>query len=449
MLYNYFRRHNLKTIIFFMTICALNKEKGMDVIMANLNSEQLRSDLSLDINKDQPLSTTEMIKTIKNILGEENCYIGKYNNKKFLCYKHGVITEVLLLAAVTYMGGNGQHPIYKKRMQLKNWYKDIVNQYSDNPKYNVRFIGVYHYQNNIIFVEFLKDTYINKKMNSSAAHVYTNDLYQAMKDGIFKRKDRNKNEIITIKYIKFKDYLDNLMKVYNNDLFNVFALFNEGDYFGKWISAKNAIPEMHTNSWDKWKETEWPGWYLEFKMNLFIKEKCLENKILYVGSSHKRAGELDFDLWFGEDNFYGDLKASDITKKEAPGNDQQSFIECINKYDKFWYIIYEHDTIKDSESNNFEATRFRTNYIKDNNEWPRNKQFDELSYHKRMKNSVKFVKMYILELNRINFRNILSDFNQGKQPNGDPRNPKFKISKNNIDNFIVYEQEFIQIEDTE
>lgn len=417
--------------------------------MANLNSEQLRSDLNLEINKDQPLSTSEMIRNIKNILGEENCHIERYNNKKLLCYKHDDIVEVLLLAAVTYMGGNGQHPIYKKRMQLKKWYKEVVNYYSRKLNYNVRFIGVYHYQSNIVFVDFLKDSYIKKKMNSSAAHVYTNDLYQAMKDGTFKRKDRNKNEIVTIKYIKFKDYLDNKVKEYNNDLFNVFALFNEENCFGKWINAKNAIPEMHNNNWNKWKETEWPGWYLEFKMDSFIKEKCLERKILYVGSSHKRVGELDFDLWFGDDNFYGDLKASDITKNEAPGNDQQSFIECINKYDKFWYVIYEHDTVKDNEDNNYEAARFRANYIKDNNEWPRNKQFSELSYYKKMKNSIKFVKMYIIELNRINFRNVLSDFNQGKQPNGDARKPKFKISKKNIDNFIVYEQEFMQIEENE
>lgn len=417
--------------------------------MANLKSEQLRSDLSLDINSDQPLSISEMIKNIENILGKDNCYIEKVNNKKLLCYRHGNKVEVLLLAAITYMGGNGQHPIYKKRMQLKKWYKDIIEYYNDKPNYNVRFIGVYHYQSNIIFTEFIKDSYIKKKMNSSAAHVYTNDLYQAMKDGSFKRKDRNKNELVTIKYIKFKDYLDGNMREYNNDLFNIFAMFNDNDYFGKWISAKSAIPEMHENNWNKWKETEWPGWYLEFKIDNFIKEKCLENKILYVGSSHKKEGELDFDLWFNEDNFYGDLKASDIIKKEAPGNDQQNFIECINKYDKFWYIIYEHNTVKDSAENNYEATRFRANYLKEKNEWPKNKPFDELSYCKRMKNSIKFIKMYIIELNRINFRDVLSDFNQGKQPNGDPRKPKFKIPKNNIDNFIVYEQEFIQIEENE
>ena len=54
----------------------------------------------------------------------------------------------------------------------------------------------------------------------------------------------------------------------------------------------------------------------------------------------KKHGELDFDLWFNEEKFFGDLKASDEAKKEAPANDQENFLECINTHDKFWYIIY-------------------------------------------------------------------------------------------------------------
>jgi len=414
--------------------------------MPNLKSEQITSNLTLDISNDEPLSISDINKTVENILGSANCYFEHVLNKKLFCYKHDGKIEVLLLASITYMGGNGQHPLFKKRMQLKRWYKDIVNYYKNKSNYNVRFVGTYHYQGNIILTEFVKDSYIKKKMNSSAAHVYTNDLYQAMKDGIFKRRDRNGNQIVTIKYTKFKDYLDGKTRKYSNELFNIFEEFNNKEYFNKWISAKTAITEMYENKWNKWKETEWPGWYLEYKMDSFIKANGLEKKILYVGSSHKREGELDFDLWFEENNFYGDLKASDTTAKEAPGNDQKNFIDCINKYDKFWYVIYEHNTLKDSKENNYEATRFRANYIKEKGEWPKGKPFDELSYHKRMKNSIKFVKMYIIELNKINFREVLSDFNQGRQPNGDARNPKFKISKSNIDNFIVYGHDFIDVE---
>ncbi|HHX69096.1 MAG TPA: hypothetical protein GX708_13735 [Gallicola sp.] len=417
--------------------------------MANIKSEQIRSDLSLELNYDQHLSVSNMIKVLENLLGKENCFIERFNNKKLFCYKHDNIKDVMVLASITYMGGNGQHPIFKKRMQLKNWYKDVVNHYNQEPNTNVRFIGVYHYQNNIVFVEAVKDSYMSKKMNSSAAHIYTNDLFQAMKEGIFVREDKNKNKIVAIKYIKFKDYLKGVLKSSNEDLLSIFQEFNSKFEFGNWLKASSVIPEMHNAGWNKWKEAEWPGWFLEYRFDSFLKNNNLEDKILYVGSSLKKEGDLDFDLWFDSDKFYGDLKASDITKKEAPGNDQTNFLECINKYDKFWYVIYEHNTIKDSDENNYEATRFRTNYIKNNNEWPVNKEWDELSYHKRMKNSVQFIKMYIIELNRINFRIALNDFNQGRQPSGDFRKPKFKIRKNNIENFIIFKEEFIEISNEE
>lgn len=413
--------------------------------MANIKSEQIRSDLSLELDFDQPLNVTEIINKLIIVLGKENCTIEKILNKKVLVYSHDNKKEYLLLAAITYMSGSGQHPIFKKRMQLKKWYKELINIIEKNKNKNVRFIGAYHYKGNIVLTEFLKDTYVSKKMNSSAAHVYTNDLFQAMKNGWFRRIDKNNNTIITVKYIKFKDYLDGLLKD-ENELFLLFNKFNNNFSFGWWLTAEGAIKEMFESKWSKWKETEWAGWYLEYRFDKFITDHAIENKIKYVGSKNKKPGELDFDLWFPEEMFYGDLKASDITKNEAPGNDQETFIECINKYDKFWYIIYEHETIKDSELTNFPATRFRTNFIKDNNEWPKNKKWNEFSYHKRMKNSVKFVRMFIIELNRINFREILDEFHQGKQPSGDFRKPKFKITKRNIDNFIVFQYDYIEIQ---
>lgn len=56
--------------------------------MANLKSEQIRSDFGIDISNDQPLPISEIIKRIENVLGKEHCYITKLWNKKVLCYKH-------------------------------------------------------------------------------------------------------------------------------------------------------------------------------------------------------------------------------------------------------------------------------------------------------------------------------------------------------------------------
>lgn len=92
----------------------------------NLKSEQLRADLSLDIEYDVVLSKKEMQKRIIECLGEENCSVEIINNKKVLCFNNEGKKTILLYASVTYLGGNGQHPFFKKRMQLPKWYKSFV-----------------------------------------------------------------------------------------------------------------------------------------------------------------------------------------------------------------------------------------------------------------------------------------------------------------------------------
>ena len=88
-----------------------------------------------------------------------------------------------------------------------------------------------------------------------------------------------------------------------------------GFTFGQWLKALDAIKEMHKNEWQQWRQAEWPGWFLEYKFNKFTTENNVTNQMRYVGSSQKRKGDLDFDIRFDEDDFYGDLKASDIKKK--------------------------------------------------------------------------------------------------------------------------------------
>ena len=71
--------------------------------MANIKSEQLRSDLSLEINYDQPLTIKNIINKTINILGKENCEIIKILNKKVLCYKHDNKKEILLKREIRYL----------------------------------------------------------------------------------------------------------------------------------------------------------------------------------------------------------------------------------------------------------------------------------------------------------------------------------------------------------
>lgn len=394
----------------------------------NQNSEQIRPDLSLDVAQDQVLTPKQQQDAIIRFLGAENCRVQVIVGHRILTYSKEGKNYILLHRAVSYLGN--PHPIFKKRVQLPHWYKEFCDDIKkNNLSYDVRFIGVYHYMGVIVFVDFLKDTYIKKIVHNSSAHIYINDLYQALTNGIFHKEDMFGNHIYAIRGNKLASYLCG-KETGQSVLFSLFEQFNQGFTFGQWLKVLPTIKEMERANWPEWRQTEWPGWYLEYKFNQFTIDNGTSPHIVYTGQSNKRKqnAAFDFDIWFKKAQFYGDLKASDITAIEAPGNDQTAFIECINMFGKFWYVIYEHETKKDSEETDYKEVRAYNRYMKK----------DELSYAKRLKTGVRFMKMTILELNRINYREALSEFNQGHQPDGSARNPKFKIRKKDIDSFVVF-----------
>ena len=406
----------------------------------NVDSEQITKDKNLIIAQDQPLPTKQLQDCLVNILGKNKCRILTVPSHKWVLeYANEGKIFHLLVRTCTYLGN--PHPIFKKRVQLPLWFNEYANAVSrSNPQIDVRYIGVYHYGDehhgdNVIFVDFKKDTYLHKKGHNSSAHVYTNDFFQAMTYGVFSKEDAYGNNISVIRQDKFLDYMDGT-SAESDSLLDLFRKFNCGFTFGQWLKAIDVIKEMHDNDWLHWRQAEWAGWFVEYRFNKFTIDNDVTGRMRYVGSSLKREWDLDFDIHFEEENFYGDLKASDVKKKETPGNDQENLVECIYKFDKFWYVIYEHETIKDSDRE-YEATRARNRYIKSID--PAYSK-DEMSYHERMKNSVRFTKMTIIELNRINFRDALKDFNQGHQPDGSARKPKFIIDKKVLenDNFVVF-----------
>ena len=404
----------------------------------NLKSEQIRPDLSLEIAPDQVLTPSQQQKELIRFLGKEKCSIIELYGKKVFLYKEGKRNYILLHRAISYLGGTGQHPIFKKRIQLPSWFKELYLQIKkDKLNYDIRFIGIYHYKGAVVFADFIKDTYIGKKVNNSSAHVYINDIYQALRNGVFHKEDSFGNHIYTIRANKLKDYLTGKVDG-NNELFKLFEKFNFGFPFGQWLSIFNAVKEMHDNGWSQWGQSEWAGWFLEYKFHGFTEQKGLTSLMKYTGLTNKskKRNNFDFDIWFDKDNFYGDLKASDIAKKDTPANDIENFVECINMYDKFWYVIYEHDTQKDSEENNYANVRKYNTYLRNTDEKFKNK--DDLSYSRRLKTKVKFVKMTILELNRVNYREVLTVFNQGHQPDGSTRNPKYMIKKKDMDQYSVF-----------
>lgn len=413
----------------------------------NADSEQITLDKSLVVAQDQPLSDRGLQQCVISALGEDKCRIIRIPPRRWAVeYTHGGKAYHLLVRSCTYLGN--PHPIYKKRIQLPLWFNEYAKHISEtNPDIDVRYIGVYHYGDkihgdNVIFIDFKKDTYLLKKGHNSSAHVYTNDLFQAMTYGVFTKVDGFGNTMSVVRRDQFSAYINGDEQEHKS-LFDLFRDFNSGFTFGQWLEALEVIKEMHQNDWRQWRQAEWAGWFLEYRFNKFVSENNVTDRMRYVGNVLKRDGDLDFDVRFDEADFYGDLKASDVNKKETPGNDQENLVECIYRFGKFWYIIYEHETVKDSVDTGYEATKARNRYIRSVD--PAYDK-DDMSYHGRMKNKVKFVKMSIIELNRVNFREALIDFNQGRQPDGKARKPKFNINKKVLenDNFVVFRYAYDQ-----
>ena len=394
-------------------------------------SEQINSYMQMVIDYDQPLTTiNEKLKAFKKILGD-NVKVEKYQRTKCVfLYEDNGVKHYIIAATLTYL--SKPHPIFKKRMQLQHWHRDFYNEHKDKENETINLMGIYHYDEMEIYCDFNLEDYINKKMHSSSAHIYTNDLFQAVQNGIFEKVDMNGNRITAIKGIELKNFF--VGSSTKNPIISLFEKFNSKFEFNKWLMADSCIKEMSDAKWYQAKGVEWPGWFLEFRVNEFIQKENCSNIMFYTGNKNKAQGMLDFDLFFGTLNFYGDLKASDINKKEAPGNDKDNTLKAISQYGKLWYIIYEHETIKDIEKANEMAMK-RMRSI--NPTW---EVGDHVSYKSRMKHSVFFKRMRIFELNSVNMHKILSDFNQGHNagPSMADRVAKFLLNKNNMNNSVIF-----------
>lgn len=400
----------------------MNKRKIIKTEQININKEKI-------YDFDQPIIKSEEICRILESALKEKCEIVKFqDSKKVYRYKNqSGKTHYFLISSITYLGK--PHKKYKKRIQLKNWYKEFLEFHKNNHDVEVHFLGLYHYENLVVFAEFKIDDYINGKLNSSSAHICINDIYQSLLYGVFYKTDERNNHIIVITSDKFKNYIDNKDNVEKNELFLILDKFNKDFFTNEWINAIDAINEMKNNQFRDWKQAEWVGFFLEFKFSQFLTKNNLTKTVKYI-AKNKKDNKFVFDLYLQNFDCYADLKASDIKQKEALGNDQKQILEAIKEKDKLIYFVFEHETKKDIDFNN-EMAIARTKLIEEKSD------ISKISYKQRMKHSVLFKKMSVFEINKINMDEILKPFNQGVQQDGSLRNPKFSIKKLD-DNYVLY-----------
>lgn len=342
--------------------------------------------------------------------------------------------QVILKKQVTHLGR--PWPEFKKRIQIPNSWLEVVRQAASDGLVP-RFVGIYHYRDVTIFVDFEPTTYVQRKANNSAAHVSTNDLFKAQTMGQFARVDRNGNRLTSVRTDQFADYLQG--GVTTDPRLEVFRRFNAEFLIDRQLDALDAVKEMHGIQWRGRFQGEWPGFYLEYRIDKFIRTQGLSHLAVY--RQDKTPGGYDYDLMFPNGDsveYYGDLKASNLSARESPGNDLAGLRRCVEQFGRFWYVIYEHETQHARDNENLATIAW--------NDWRRSvgyrakpdKPYDPLSYASKFKESVRFAKMLVLELNPANFDLVLRTFAQGKQPDGSARALKVMINKKVIDNFLVY-----------
>lgn len=395
--------------------------------MGNVVVDQIAPDGSLLQDVDTTLTVRERDDLLLDAL--PGATVERYAGERVVALDD----QVILRKQVTYLGIPWEP--FKKRIQIPPSWRAVHRQALADGL-TPRFVGIYHYGDVTIFVDFDPGTYVLRKANNSAAHVATNDLYQAQTLGMFSRTDGNGNRLTSVRSDLFADYLLDRVRE-EQPYLGVFDDFNAEFLTGERLNALDAVREMHAAAWPDTMQGEWAGFYLEYRLSEFLRRTHADRLVAFQKA--KGRGVFDYDLAFGDRGqvvYYGDLKASNAAKGESPGNDAEDIRRCVAEYGRFWYVLYEHDTWHSRDEGDLPVTAW--------NEWRRSvghvgrQVFDPLSYARRFKSAVQFKRMMILEVNKANFHLVLGEFNQGRQPDGAARAVKVMINKKNIDNFLIY-----------
>lgn len=332
----------------------------------------------------------------------------------------------ILCKNISYLGN--PHPIYKKRIQIPDGF---INLYNDNINKGITtlLIGVYKYKDTVLFCDFDTSKYVNNKSHNSSAHIYTIDLLNGLRNGIFKKKDYRNNIITVFDENNVSKFLEMKLNVSLTCGVEVFDTLDEffASMFKEWIGIECYL-EMIENDFNNKFQPEWPGFYLEYKLKKYLDENHKTDIIRYC--QNKKNGDIDLDLYFPKLGMYGDLKTHSLNSNAIQGNDYSTIMNLIENK-SVYYIVCSHETEKD-KNHNFVVTEF----------WNKAQNKEDLhSYGNKMKYSVKITKYYILEINKYN-KKYLEIFKQGKNSDGKPREPKIMIPDKYIENFLVHIVEF-------
>jgi len=115
---------------------------------------------------------------------------------------------------------------------------------------------------------------------------------------------------------------------------------------GEW-HMKVVVPEMKANDWPQWRQSEWPGFYFEYK------ESALGKKEFVRGP---RYGNVVFDL---KSKLVWDLKVHVGDSGMVPLNDQEAVRDCIKEQGFLGWMILTGSATYASEEDREWHTQFK------------------------------------------------------------------------------------------
>jgi hypothetical protein len=178
--------------------------------------------------------------------------------------------------------------------------------------------------------------------------------------------------------------------------------------------GRSCVTEMRDGGSVNWRQTEWQGFYFEYRVLGELINK-LGGGPISVGSTtfdykYQRIWDLKVHSEFGS-------KGPAFPATKAPLNDKLSMNQVVRDHGGLGLLILSGEPVYSSE--------FTT--------WHKNFRGQEGNSIRQLKESFKLTKLeafFISDISSLEYSlasKILEEFHQGKQPTGEPRAPKYSI----------------------
>ncbi len=407
---------------------------------------QVTKDGNIIHDNDVKISPSMLLYSIDRLFGKDRIQSGKefFNDEK---YNKEIIIDgkiALLVKNCTWLNydrGNDDYRVTKRRIQLSSYYHEYT-QHNISNGLTTYYVGVYPYGklDDYLYVVYETDEYIKNKPNNSAAHVSIYDLYEARVEGSFFKIDNKNNKV----HVFDKEHFISFINEGKNSQVSVEADYQTKliEYFTsfwkslpkKWNGVE-AYQKLCSVDYKNQFQTRWEGFIYEYCFEEYLQQNPT-NLIEWYGD--KSDNGIDLDLLFpGEQHFYGDLK-NDNTDDDIWGNDKTTIDYVIKQNGHIWYVCSRFKKVIYDKDMNYIVKNKYIELKELYNETHKDKKPIKYDKYNDLKYSYEVDRYFIIDIRPSNI-NLLGVLAQGRNSDGKPREPKYKVLKKRFEDFIKFE----------